>query len=66
MLRRTDVRMIWRGASVREGAELGVDRDKGIDASLDRRPQLLEVALALGNLAVHYYEEGRYGEAARS
>jgi len=35
MLGRTDVRMIWSGASVGEGAELRVDGDKGIDAGFD-------------------------------
>ena len=35
MLGRTDMRVIRRGAGVGEGAELRVDRDKGIDASFD-------------------------------
>jgi hypothetical protein len=41
MLRRTDVRMIWRSAGVGEGSELRIDSDKGIYASFDLRLQLL-------------------------
>ena len=46
MLRRADVRMIWRSAGVGERAELRVDRNKGIDAGFDLRLQLL-----IGDLA---------------
>ena len=46
MLRRADVRVIWRGAGVGESPKLRIDGDKGIDAGFDLRLQLF-----IGDLA---------------
>ena len=46
MFGRADVRVIRRGAGIAEGAELGIDGDKGIDARFNLRLQLL-----IGDLA---------------